>query len=118
MPNTYTARDIVNRFERFVLNKGSVRLDLRLYDRESYAIDRNTIRRDTRAFYKVWMKIRWRNEEDLSKALIEAGRWAFSGRLSFNPEGGRWEYCAGQYQPTEIRRAAYHVAVTATTILK
>jgi hypothetical protein len=118
MPNTYTSKDVVDGFLRFVLSRGVVRLDPRLYDRESYALDRNTIRRDTLAFSKAWKGICWRNEGDLAKALVEAGRCAFSGRLNFSASRGEWEYCAGQYQPTEIRRAAYHVVLTATTLLR
>jgi len=108
---------IVAGFARLVLNPGIVRLDSRLYTRESYLIDRNTIRRDTRAFLKEWMKIRWRNPDDLSSALVEAGRYSFSGRLSYDPARGEWEYCTGQYTPTEIRRAAYQVALVAVRLL-
>jgi hypothetical protein len=35
---------------------------------------------------------------------------ALSDRFSFDPCRLDWEYCAGQYQPTEIRGAAWRVA--------
>lgn len=115
------AEEIVRGFHAFVSNPYAVRLDPRLYDRESFALDRNTIRRQTRLFNNEWNKltlaIRAGNHEDVAAALIEAGRWSFSGRLSWSYERQAWEYCAGQYQPTEIRTAGYRVVQSAIRIL-
>lgn len=36
--------------------------------------------------------------------LIKAGEGYFSGRLTWNGKG--WDYCTGQYWPTEFRLAA------------
>lgn len=116
--------DVVVRFVHFVLSPARTRLDIRLYGhtwadaREAFLGDRNKIRRDTYAFHKVWDRIKWRNKPDLSAALIIAGRSAFSGRLCWDAKRGTWEYTTGQYTPTEIRRAAYQVAMAAETVLK
>lgn len=40
-------------------------------------------------------------------ALIDASQWAYSGRLTWT--GTTWEYCTGQYWPTEYRTAAIAV---------
>lgn len=47
--------------------------------------------------------------------LLEAARSAYSGRLSFEktPTGYVIDYCTGQYWPTEYRRAACAVLVSA-----
>jgi len=39
--------------------------------------------------------------------VIEASRWAYSGRLTWN--GSEFEYVTGQYFPTEFRSAAIAV---------
>jgi hypothetical protein len=115
--------DVIRLFVFFVLSPSRTRLDIRLYGhtwaeaREAYLGDRNKIRRDTYAFHKIWDKIKWRNKPDLAAALIIAGRSAFSGRLCWDAEIGKWEYTTGQYTPTEIRRAAYQVAISADRIL-
>lgn len=36
--------------------------------------------------------------------LIDAGEHYYSGRLTWNGKG--WDYCTGQYWPTEFRQAA------------
>lgn len=41
-----------------------------------------------------------------SLAILNAAKTAFSGRLSYNAETNRWDYCTGQYFPTEYRAAA------------
>jgi len=91
-----------------------VKLDPRLYCPESFKQDRNRIRRDTAAFNKVWSNIRWRNEGDLSQALLKASH---GDRLCYESDRGEWEYTTGQYTPTEIRGAASRVAKTAERIL-
>lgn len=41
-----------------------------------------------------------------SQDIIDAFPQAFSGRLSFDAENLKLEYCAGQYWPTEYRAAS------------
>ena len=38
--------------------------------------------------------------------ILAASKRAFSGCLSWNDEKQRWDYCTGQYFPTEYRAAA------------
>ena len=116
---TQTPQSVVDGFIAIATNRTLVRLDGRLYggSREAYLGDRNRIRRDTLAFRNAWREIRWRNPDSLAPALVKAGRWAFSGRLSYDDSRGEWEYCTGQYTPTEIRRAAYQVALAAKAFL-
>jgi hypothetical protein len=40
-------------------------------------------------------------------AIIAASQWAYSGRLTWT--GTEWDYCCGQYWPTEYRSAAIAV---------
>lgn len=47
------------------------------------------------------------------RLLPEAGRNAFSGRLTYDATNARWDYCTGQYFVTEYRAAACSVLVTA-----
>jgi hypothetical protein len=112
------ASEIVGGFLSLVRGRSLVRMDFRNYgERESYLIDRNTIRRQTLAFDKAWREIAWRNKHDLACALIVASRHAFSGRIEYNHERASWSYCVGMYQPTEIRSAGASVARQAKRIL-
>lgn len=45
-----------------------------------------------------------------AEQLKEAAKHAFSGRLSW--DGKEWDYCTGQYWPTEYRKAACVVLAT------
>lgn len=38
--------------------------------------------------------------------LVRASQSAFSGRLEWNKARTEWDYCTGQYWPTEYRKAA------------
>lgn len=38
--------------------------------------------------------------------IVKASQSAFSGRLEWDDEKGKWRYCTGQYFPTEYRAAA------------
>jgi hypothetical protein len=49
----------------------------------------------------------WRCHGMTPELLGNAAKSAFSGRLTWN--GTAWEYCTGQYWPTEYRRAACKV---------
>ena len=112
------ASEIIAGFLSLVRGRSLVRLDFRSYkERESYLHDRNKIRRQTLAFDKAWREIAWRNKHDLACALIVASRHAFSGRIQYNHERSSWSYCAGQYPPTEIRRAGELVAIESQRIL-
>lgn len=115
---TEQAQAIIDGFLHLVRGRSLVRLDFRNYgERESYLMDRNTIRRQTLAFDKAWREIAWRNKHDLACALIVASRSAFSGRIEYNHEQSSWSYCSGQYAPTEIRRAGEMVALSTQRIL-
>ena len=112
------ASAIIAGFLSLVRGRSLVRLDFRNYgERESYLYDRNMIRRQTLAFDKAWREIAWRNKHDLACALIVASRHAFSGRIEYNHDCASWSYCAGQYAPTEIRRAGEMVAKESQRIL-
>lgn len=43
--------------------------------------------------------------------VIAASEWAYSGRLTWY--GSEWEYCTGQYWPTEYRSAVLRYALPA-----
>jgi hypothetical protein len=114
------ASAIIAGFLSLVRGRSLVRLDFRNYgERESYLIDRNTIRRQTLAFDKAWREIAWRNKHDLACALIVASRSAFSvsGSIDYNHALSSWSYSAGQYAPTEIRRDGEMVAIESQRIL-
>jgi hypothetical protein len=112
------ASAIIAGFLSLVRGRSLVRLDFRLYgERECYLHDRNKIRRQTLAFDKAWREIAWRNKHDLACALIVASRHAYSGRIEYNHDRASWSYCAGQYPPTEIRRAGELVAKESLRIL-
>ena len=113
-----TALACVDGFAGLVFSRSAVRLDFRDYkEREYYLQDRNTIRRQTRLLEKAWQEIKWRNKHDLAIALVKASAMAFSGRLSWNVDRSSWHYCAGMYQPTEIRLAGAMVCKSAKKLL-
>jgi hypothetical protein len=53
----------------------------------------------------------WRCHGMTPELLGNAAKVAFSGRLTWS--GADWEYCTGQYWPTEYRRAACAVLAAA-----
>ena len=92
----------------------------RNYRRESASITR-----DMHDYYAIRSQIAWRDSID-ADAIIKASEHAFSGRLTITEEpvqnAGyygvnatyfRISYCAGQYMPTEYRKAACTVLASA-----
>lgn len=82
---------------------------------EAYRGDRNQIRRASRELAKAFALLSYQFREesrhaDLAAALIEASRGTrfeyLGGERGYSNYGQSWHYTAGQYQPTEIRRAA------------
>lgn len=49
-----------------------------------------------------------------SAHIIAIARDSFSGRLTWDDDLKRWDYCTGQYFPTEYRRAAFRLLANLT----
>ena len=110
-------------FAALALSRSAVKLDSANYsDAAGYRQDRRTIEKQTAGLRAALRDFgaaprSWHTPEDAPR-LREAARaagWqliasALSDRFSFNPSRLAWEYCVGQYQPTEIRGAAERVA--------
>ncbi len=88
----------------------------RNYRRESAAITR-----DMHDYYAIRGQVAWRDSID-ADAIIKASVHAYSGRLTIklitSDEPGKGphfqlSYCAGQYMPTEYRKAACAVLASA-----
>ena len=116
------ALHVIAGFLEIVRGRSSVRLDFRNYwsgDRaasvEAYREDRNRIRRQTLAFDKAWRQVAWRNKHDLACSLIAAG---IGSRLTWNHDRKEWDYCVGQYMPTEIRAVGERHVLTTYALLK
>lgn len=82
------------------------------FDPANYGGCASAYRSDSRQAQKAWREfydLVWHyNIERLSNDdLQQAGKQAFSGRLEWN--GKEWDYCTGQYFPTEYRWAAVAV---------
>ena len=85
-------------------------LDAREYDSfQSARAEQRSITRDLHDYRTLRAAVQWRDGIDAA-ALKEAFR-AFSGRLTW--DGKRMDYCAGQYFPTEYRKAACAVLASA-----
>ena len=114
-PATATPAEIVNGFKSMAFSRSMVRLAFADYGkREYYLQDRNRIRRQTRLLEKASRELFWRNDTSVATALINACK---GERLSFCHIRQKWEYCTGQYTPTEIRFEAYRVAMQAVRFL-
>ena len=110
-------------FAALALSRSAVKLESAIYsDAAGYRQDRRTIEKQT-AGLRVALRDfaasprSWHTPEDAPRLRenARAAGWqliasALSDRFSFNPCRLDWEYCAGQYQPTEIRGAAERVA--------
>ncbi len=90
----------------------------RLYRSESASITK-----DMHDYYKIRDQIHWR-DSITADDIIKASQHAFSGRLTINDISAHYDdsstywaysinYCAGQYMPTEYRKAA--CAILAST---
>ena len=113
-------------FVSFTLSRSAVKLDSADYsDAAGYRQDRRTIEKQTKALRDALRDFAasprsWHTPEDAPRlnANARAAGWqliasALSDRLSFDPCRLAWEYCPGQYQPTEIRGAAARCAASA-----
>lgn len=113
-------------FAAFTLSRSAVSVSSADYsDAASYRADRRTIEKQTKALRAALDSFHaipraYHGPED--SARIDENRRAagwqliassLSDRLSFNPCRLAWEYCPGQYQPTEIRGHAARVAESA-----
>jgi len=90
----------------------------RCYRRESASITK-----DMHDYYAIRGQIAWRDYIS-ADAIIKASEHAFSGRLTINDISAHYDdgstyyaysidYCAGQYMPTEYRKAACAVLASA-----
>jgi hypothetical protein len=113
-------------FAALALSRSAVTLESANYsDAAGYRQDRRTIEKQTAglrvalaAFHAIPRP--YHAPEDMPRINENRARagWqliasALSERFGFNPCRLDWEYCAGQYQPTEIRGAAWRVAAAA-----
>lgn len=77
-------------------------LDPRNYDRSGYQSDSRRITQQRHDANELMAAVSWRSSIG-AEQLKEAFR-AFSGRLTWRGDG--FDYCTGQYWPTEYRAAA------------
>lgn len=113
-------------FVSFTLSRSAVKVDGADYsDAAGYRQDRRTIEKQTKelraaldGFHAIPRP--YHAPEDMQRinanahaAGLQLIACSLSDRLSFNPCRLAWEYCPGQYQPTEIRGAAARVAASA-----
>jgi len=126
-PASVPAFDPAQAFDSFAalaLSRSAVKLESADYSGNAagYRQDRRTIEKQTKALRAELRDFAasprsWHTPEDAPRLRDNArsAGWqliasALSERFSFNPCRLEWEYCAGQYQPTEIRGAAERVA--------
>jgi hypothetical protein len=84
-------------------------------DVSAYRSEMRGITRDLHHARELLAAVSWR-ESITADAIIAAAKGAFSGRLSItltDTGAARIEYCAGQYYPTEYRRAVCAVLSSA-----
>lgn len=113
-------------FAALALSRSAVKLESANYsDAAGYRQDRRTIEKQTAglrvaldAFHAIPRP--YHAPEDMPRINENRARagWqliasAVSDRFNFDPCRLAWEYCVGQYQPTEIRGAAWRVAASA-----
>lgn len=114
-------------FTALALSRSAVRVDGAAYQGapEAYRQDRRTIEKQTKALRAALdgfgaISRAYHAPEDMPRINENrrAAGWqliasSLSDRFSFDPCRLDWEYCTGQYQPTEIRGAAARVAASA-----
>lgn len=71
----------------------------------AYRSEMRNITRQRHDAETLLARVSW-DDEISAQDIIDAFPQAFSGRLSFDAENLKLEYCAGQYWPTEYRAAA------------
>lgn len=100
---------ILASLERFIAQRPG--LEFANYgDVSAYRSEMRNITKDRHHAETLLAAVRWR-ESITADDLKDALRRSFSGRLSWNGEG--LSYCAGQYFPTEYRRAVCAVLSSA-----
>lgn len=114
-------------FAALALSRSAVRLEWANYapHRDGYQQDRTTIRKQTKALRAALdgfhaIPRAYHAPEDMPRINENrrAAGWqliasSLSDRFTFDPCRLNWEYCTGQYTPTEIRGAAARVAASA-----
>lgn len=129
VPATLPAFNAGAAFGAFVdlaLSRSAVRLESANYsDAASYRSDRRRIEKQTKRLraaldaFGAWFRPYdqpddvQRKEERRERAAWQLMASACGERFSFDPARLAWEYCAGQYKPTEIRAQAACVAESA-----
>jgi hypothetical protein len=73
--------------------------------RKAFNIEYREILREGRDARKLLYFVR-RSFTITAEDILKATKHAFSGRLTYNAEKDRFDYCTGQYFPTEYRAAA------------
>lgn len=92
-------------------------------DRKGYRAESRAITKDMHDYYAIRGQVAWR-DSITAEDILKASESAFSGRLTFNDISARYDdgsiywiysisYCAGQYMPTEYRKAACAVLASA-----
>jgi hypothetical protein len=83
-------------------------------DVSAYRAELRQITKDRTHALELLAQVSWRESID-ADALIRASQSAFSGRLTIKLVGESIviDYCAGQYYPTEYRRAVCSVLASA-----
>jgi hypothetical protein len=76
--------------------------------RQAFLADYRPILRHGKHARAMLAYLRWRTLPDDLLASV-----ADNGRLTWDATRGEWDYCAGQYFPTEYRRAACRVLASA-----
>lgn len=84
------------------------RLDFANYgDVTTYRSEQRSITRDRHDADALLRYVEW-HDSITGEMVVEASKHAFSGRLTITPQdngGVQIDYCAGQYWPTEYRKA-------------
>lgn len=78
--------------------------------RRAYCSEYREVLRDGRDARALLNYVR-RSFTITAEDILNASKRAFSGRLTFNDSESRFDYCVGQYFPTEYRAAACAVLV-------
>ena len=76
----------------------------------SYRSESRAITRDLHDARELLAAFKWRTITD--EQLLSAMNSAFSGRLAWDSEKQKLNYCTGQYWPTEYRKAVCAVLAT------
>jgi hypothetical protein len=100
---------ILNCLERFIASRPGLEF-CNYGDVSSYRAEMRSITKDRHQAERMLLAVSWRTSIT-AEHLKEALRSSFSGRLSW--DGTALSYCAGQYYPTEYRRAVCAVLASA-----